>query len=151
MTALLAALALSTASLAAEPAPAAAVKHKRPALAAGLNFFLPGSGYLYNGEKPLYVSVPMMAGAAGLTYVEQIHQFDNGTLREQDPTAFAVTFGAVFVLNTGAAIDAWREAKAINLRAAEGAAAAGPDVRLSPSTFAGEQGPRYGLTLDIRY
>ena len=36
-------------------------------LAAGLNFFVPGAGYIYNGEKPLYVSVPLVAGAVALT------------------------------------------------------------------------------------
>lgn len=45
-------------------------KIKRPLLAAGLNWFLPGAGYAYNNAKPLYVTLPMMAGAVGLTYVE---------------------------------------------------------------------------------
>ena len=79
----------SSSAQAAEPV---APKLKRPVLAAGLNWFLPGAGYAYNNQKPLYVTVPMMAGAAGLTYVENFHQFDNGTLREQDPMAFGVLF-----------------------------------------------------------
>jgi hypothetical protein len=122
----------------------AATKHRSPLLAAGLNWFLPGAGYLYNGEKPVYVSLPMIAGAAGLTYVEQFHQFEGGTLREQDPTAFNVMFASVLVLNTGAAIDAWREAKAIN---AGGTAS----LDLSPRVGFSEGTPTYGVSLDVRY
>jgi hypothetical protein len=89
-------------------------KHRIPLLAAGLNWFVPGAGYLYNGEKPVYVSLPMVAGAVGLTYVEQFHQFEGGNLMTHDPTAFKVMFASVLVLNTGVAIDAFREARAIN-------------------------------------
>ena len=90
-------------------------KKKIPLLAAGLNWFIPGAGYLYNGEKPVYVSLPMIAGAAGLTYVEQIHTFEGGgNLQATDPMAFNIMFASVLAINTGVAIDAYREAKAIN-------------------------------------
>jgi hypothetical protein len=93
-------------TLAPSVAEAKEAKEKKPLLAAGLNWVLPGAGYLYNGETPAYVAVPMIAGAVGLTYVENVHQFENGNLSEQDPTAFKVMFGSV--------IDAYQEAKAIN-------------------------------------
>jgi len=160
LTATLAALALSASAPAMADAPAApevtltaaSGKSKSPLLAAGLNFFVPGAGYLYNNKKPVYVSLPLIAGAAGLTYIEQFHQFENGTLLEQDPTAFAVMFGAVFVVNTGLAVDAWREAKALN-----GASASarkrerGLDLALSPAAYAGDEGPMYGASLGVRY
>lgn len=97
-----------------EPAPV--VKNKRPLLAAGLNFFIPGTGYIYNGRKPLYVSVPMILGAGGLTYAENFHRYGESgqTLLEYDRTAFLILFGSVLVLNTGLAIDAYREAVSIN-------------------------------------
>ena len=101
-------------TLAPSVAEAKEAKEKRPLLAAGLNWVLPGAGYLYNGETPAYVAVPMIAGALGLTYVENVHQFENGSLSEQDPTAFKVMFGSVMVINTALAIDAYQEAKAIN-------------------------------------
>ena len=92
---------------------------KSPILASSLNFFLPGTGYLYNGDKPLYVTLPMIAGFAGLTYVENFHEFEGGkTLKEVDLTAFSVLFAAVLVANTGFAIDAYREAESINKREA---------------------------------
>jgi hypothetical protein len=84
-------------------------------VAAGLNWVLPGAGYAYNGRKPLYETVPMMAAAIGLTYAENFHKFDDGkTLLDHDKTEFGVLFGAVLVLNTALAIDAFREADAIN-------------------------------------
>jgi len=119
-------------------------KQKRPWLAAGLNWFIPGAGYMYNGKKPAYVTVPMMAGAAGLTYVENFHQFEGGTLREVDSTAFAVTFGSVLVLNTGLAIDAFREARSINIRG-------GARASLRPTVLATADGSQPGLQLDARF
>ena len=98
------------------PAAAEETKRKSPLLAAGLNFFIPGAGYAYNGEKPLYVSLPLIAGAVGLTYLENFHKYgpEDETLREHDGTAFALLFSTVFVINTALAIDAYREASAIN-------------------------------------
>lgn len=119
-------------------------KEKKPLLAAGLNWVVPGAGYMYNGRKPAYVTVPMIAGAAGLTYIENFHQFEGGTLREVDSTAFAVTFGSVLVLNTGLAIDAWREAKSINGRRDRKAS-------LSPTTYADADGTRYGAELQLSW
>lgn len=118
---------------------------KRPWLAAGLNWIVPGAGYMYNGDKPAYVTLPMIAGAAGLTYVENFHQFEGGTLREVDSTAFAVTFGSVLVLNTGLAIDAFRDAKELNRgRSARRAS-------LHPTVVATADGPEPGLVLDARF
>lgn len=124
--AILAALSLTAPSVAL----ADDVRTKSPLLAAGLNFLLPGTGYIYNGEKPLYETVPMVAGALALTYVEQIHEFDDGKrLLDHDKTAFGVLFGAVFVINTALAIDAYREANAINARSTPALGAWRLDVR----------------------
>ena len=114
-------------------------------VAAGLNFVLPGTGYIYNGEKPLYVTVPMVAGAIALTYVENFHEFEDGQhLLDHDKTAFGVLFGAVFVINTALAIDAYQEAKAINARRREPALGAWRvDVRSVPAS----RGSGYGVTL----
>jgi len=136
----LAALALAAAMLAPRPAAAA---EKNRWLAAGLNFFVPGAGYIYNGNKPLYVSVPMIAGAVGLTYVEQFHKFgDDKTLADHDSTAFGALFAAVFLFNTATAIDAWQEADAINNAAGKSAAF---NWRIEPTAGAG--GDRLGLSI----
>ncbi len=93
----------------------AQAKEKKPLVAAALNWFLPGAGYLYNGEKPLYVSLPMLAGVIGLTYVEQVHDFGGGNnLQATDSTAFLAMFGSVMALNTALAIDAYKEADSLN-------------------------------------
>jgi hypothetical protein len=126
-------------------------KHKSPALAFTLNFFIPGAGYLYNGEKPLYVSLPMIAGAGGLTYIEQFHQFEDGTLREQDPLAFGVMFGSVFAINTGLAIDALREAKSINGATAARREKKPVEVALAPAAFSDDGDTSYGLSLGLTY
>ena len=104
--------------LALSPSQAQA-NEKKPLVAAALNWFFPGAGYLYNGEKPLYVSLPMLAGAVGLTYVEAIHDYGGGNnLQATDSTAYFIMFGSVLTLNTGLAIDAYREANTINGTAA---------------------------------
>ena len=128
-------------------------KQKRPLLAAGLNWFFPGAGYLYNGVKPAYVGLPMIAGAVGLTYVEQIHTFEGGgNLLETDPTAFGVMFGAVLALNTGVAIDAYREAKAINRGELATRERTRPlDLAFAPVAVPDERGTSYGLSLDGRF
>ena len=106
---------LTALTLAANPAAAEGKKNRW--VAAGLNFVLPGTGYAYNGEKPLYVSLPLIAGSVGLTYLEQVHKFDDGKrLMDHDRTAFGVMFAAVFIANTALAIDAYREADEINKR-----------------------------------
>lgn len=119
-------------------------RRKSPLLAAGLNWFIPGAGYLYNGEKPAYVTLPMIAGAGGLTYIEQFHQFEGGSLRETDPTAFNIMFASVLAINTGLAIDAFQEAKAIN----EGRTAS---LQIAPQVTWTDGEPSYGLTLDMHY
>jgi hypothetical protein len=100
-------------TLAVSPSEAQA-KEKKPLVATTLNWFFPGAGYLYNGEKPLYVSLSMLAGAAGLTYIEQVHDYGGGNLKETDSTAFFIMFGSVLTMNTAVAIDAYQEANAIN-------------------------------------
>ena len=52
----------------ATPISSSTRRNKSPLLAAGLNFFLPGTGSLYNGVKPAYVSVPMIAWARRLPF-----------------------------------------------------------------------------------
>ena len=71
-----------------------------------LNFFLPGAGYLLLGHK-VPLALAWLAGVFGLTYVEQFHSFGGATLQTADPTAFAVLFAAVFVMNTAFAVDAF--------------------------------------------
>ena len=101
-------------ALTLSPATAEA-KAKSPVVAGVLNWVLPGAGYIYNGEKPLYVTLPMMVGAVGLTYVENFHDFGGGNnLQATDPTAFNIMFGSVLTVNTGLAIDAYQEANRIN-------------------------------------
>jgi len=112
-------VAVAALALAAPNVAEAAEKEKRPLLAAGLNWIVPGVGYAYNGEKSAAVWAPMIVGAVGLTYVENFHTFEGGgSLQETDSTAFGVMFGSVLILNTGLAVDAYREAKGINERAA---------------------------------
>lgn len=82
-------------------------KRKSPFLASALNFFLPGAGYLYNGQKHPLVSVGMMAGAVGLTYVEL-------SLQNLQPDLYPIMFGSVFVLNTSIAIDTFFKTKRKN-------------------------------------
>ena len=115
--------------------PQEAQAEKSPLLASSLNFFLPGAGYMYNGDKPLYVTAPMMVGFAGLAYVENFHEFEEGkTLKEIDLTAFSIMFAAVLVANTGFAIDAYREAESINKREANSSLLSNLQLGLKPVT-----------------
>ena len=87
---------------------------KRPWLAAVLNFFFMGPGYIYNGKRAL-LGVGWTIAAIVLTAVEQGPLFAGGvSLQTASPTAFAMTFAAVFLANTCFAVDGYREAKAIN-------------------------------------
>jgi len=79
---------------------------KKPWIAAILNFFLAGPGYIYNGRRRLF-GAALTLGAVVLTYVEL-------NLRTAAPELYPFMFGAVFLLNTFFAIDGWMEAKAIN-------------------------------------
>jgi len=76
-----------------------------------LNFFFPGAGYLLLGHK-IPLAIAWLAGVLGLTYVEQVHSFGGETLQTADPTAFAVLFAAVFVMNTAFAVDAFQVGRA---------------------------------------
>ena len=87
---------------------------KKNWLSAILNFFFMGLGYLYNGKRMLLGGL-LTIGALMLTYVEQIHKFaDGNALQKHDEKAFAIMAIAVFLVNTGLAIDAYREANEIN-------------------------------------
>jgi hypothetical protein len=87
---------------------------KRPWLAAVLNFFFMGPGYIYNGKRAL-LGVGWTIAAVLLTAVEQGPVFAEGvSLQAASPTAFGMMFVAVFLANTCFAIDGYREAKAIN-------------------------------------
>ncbi len=82
-------------------------KKKSALLAAGLNWVLPGAGYLYTHQKPVGVSLGMMAGAAGLTYTEL-------ELQKKQPDLYPIMFGSVLVLNTSLAIDTFIKVKKNN-------------------------------------
>lgn len=141
LTAILALLVLASTAL----DPSSAKAEKNQWVAGGLNFFVPGAGYAYNGEKPLYVTVPLILGTAGLVYVEQIHEFDDGKrLQDHDSTAFGVLFGAIFIANTAFAIDAYQEAGRINRREASGLASMRIDLK---PIAAGDGSKKMGLSL----
>jgi hypothetical protein len=87
---------------------------KKPWLAALLNFFFMGPGYIYNGRRAL-LGVVWTVAAVLLTGVEQAPVFAGGTnLQAASPTAFALMFVAVFLANACFAVDGYREAQAIN-------------------------------------
>ncbi len=87
---------------------------KKPWLAALLNFFFMGPGYLYNGRRSA-LGVGWTLAAIVLTIVEQGPVFAGGAnLQTTSPLAFGLMFVAVFVANTCFAVDGYREAKAIN-------------------------------------
>ncbi len=79
---------------------------KRPWLAALLNFFFMGPGTFYNGRRRA-VGLALTAGALALTYVEL-------NLQSAAPGLYPIMFGAVFLINTFLAYDAFKEAQAIN-------------------------------------
>ena len=87
---------------------------KKPWLAALLNFFFMGPGYIYNGRRAL-LGVGWTVTAILLTIVEQapIYAGDKN-LQQTSITAFGLMFVAVFLGNAMFAIDGWREAQAIN-------------------------------------
>jgi hypothetical protein len=75
-------------------------------VAALLNFFFAGAGYIYNGKRAS-LGVALTIGALILTYVEL-------QLQTAAPALFPYMFGAVFLINTFLAIDAYSEAKEIS-------------------------------------
>lgn len=72
-----------------------------PIVAAALNFFFPGAGYLYSGHRKL-LALGWLVGAFGLTFVEF-------GIKGAAPTYYWPMFASVLVMNTSFAIDAWRE------------------------------------------
>lgn len=68
-------------------------------LAAVLNFFFPGSGYLLLGHR-MALSLLWLVGVIGLTWVEL-------TIQPLAPQAYTVMFASVLIMNTAFAIDAW--------------------------------------------
>lgn len=87
---------------------------KKNWLSAILNFFFMGLGYLYNGKRMLLGAL-LTVGAIMLTYVEQFYTFTDGnSLQNHDQKAFLFMASAVFIINTGLAIDAYREANEVN-------------------------------------
>jgi hypothetical protein len=78
---------------------------KMPWLAALLNFFLMGAGYIYNGRR-IPLGAALTVGALLLTYVENA----------QAGNLYWIMFGAVLLNNAFLAIDAYQEAQSINTR-----------------------------------
>ena len=90
---------------------------KKPWLSAILNFFFMGLGYLYNGKRMLTGALLTLA-ALGLTYLENFYKFaDGNAFQAHDSNAFTILFACVFIINTGLAIDGYKEAKEINAAA----------------------------------
>lgn len=79
------------------------MRKKNPIIAAVLNFFFMGAGYIYLGQK-VWLGVAFTLGAIGLTYVEL-------QLQDINTRLYAIMFASVFVVNTAFAIDAYRMAK----------------------------------------
>ena len=87
---------------------------KKPWLAALLNFFFMGPGYIYNGKRAL-LGVGWTITALLLTAVEQAPIYADGkNLQVTSPTAFGLMFVAVLLGNVCFAVDGLREARAIN-------------------------------------
>lgn len=87
---------------------------KKAWLSALLNFFFSGLGYVYNGKRIL-PGILLTLAAISFTFLENFYKFSDGlTFQKHDGTAFAILFASVFVLNTGLAIDAYKEAQQIN-------------------------------------
>ncbi len=87
---------------------------KKPLLAAVLNFFFMGPGYIYNGKRVL-LGIGWTVTALLLTAVEQAPIYADGkNLQLTSPTAFGLMFVAVFLGNICFAVDGFREAKALN-------------------------------------
>lgn len=82
------------------------MKKKNPIIAAILNFFLMGPGYIYNGTK-VQLGIALTIAAVLLTYVEF-------GIKSYDQQMYWIMFGAVFLANTFLAIDAYREAKSMS-------------------------------------
>ena len=79
------------------------MKKRNPIIAAVLNFFLMGAGYIYLGKK-VGLGIAFTLGAIGLTYVEL-------SIQELDKTLYYIMFACVFVINTAFAIDGYKLGK----------------------------------------
>ena len=76
---------------------------KNPLVAALLNFFLPGLGYLVAGTHKAF-AVLWLVGVLGLTWVEF-------AVKEAAPDLYLPMFISVLIMNTAFAIDAFQAAK----------------------------------------
>jgi len=79
---------------------------KNPWIAAILNFFFAGAGYIYNGKRT-GLGIGLTIGAFVLTYVEL-------QLQTAAPDLFPLMFGAVFLINTFLAKDGYQEAQMLS-------------------------------------
>lgn len=79
------------------------MKKKNAILAAVLNFFFMGPGYIYLGKK-IWLGVIFTLGAIGLTFVEL-------QIKEINALLYGVMFASVFIINTAFAIDAYQMAR----------------------------------------
>ena len=78
---------------------------KKPWIAAVLNFFFMGAGYIYNGKR-LVLGILFTLGAFGLTYVEF-------QIKEIDTQLYFAMFISVLIVNTSFSVDGYNEAKQI--------------------------------------
>lgn len=78
---------------------------KNPWIAATLNFFFMGPGYIYNGKRVM-LGVLWTIGAIILTYVEL-------KIKSAAPDYYWMMFGGIFLINICFAIDGYNEAKSI--------------------------------------
>lgn len=93
----------------------AAAGDKNPWIAALLNFFFMGAGYVYNGED-VPLGLALTASSIGLTYVElglQNAAFAT-TGTNTDKLNWGLMFGSVFLANTFLAMDAYQQAEELN-------------------------------------
>ena len=101
---------------------------KNPWIAAVLNFFFPGAGYLYTGRRRALGAV-FLLGAIGLTVVEQsaaifpVLGIDAAGLQTAAPEVYSLLFATVFLMNTAFAVDAWQEARGLSAESRARAAA----------------------------
>ncbi len=76
---------------------------KNPWIAAVLNFFFMGAGYIYN-QKRTVLGIGFTLGAIALTYVEL-------QLQALSPLLHNIMFAAVLIINICFAADGYNEAK----------------------------------------
>lgn len=81
-------------------------KTKKTWLAAVLNFFFMGAGYLYNGNRK-GLGIGLTVASFGLTFVEF-------GIQPLDMKLYGIMFATVLLANAFLAIDAFQEAKMIN-------------------------------------